>query len=73
MTLELDNCSMLHCYRLLFAALEENRLTEDQAYRNKSCTDKQQLVMHIDTLRAAIDGKMGEQALTLAKLSEGDL
>lgn len=73
MILDLDNCSMLYCYRLLFAALEENRLAENTTYRDKEYTDRQQLAIHIDTIRAAIDAKMSEQALTLNQLSGGDL
>jgi len=73
MTLELDNCSIEQCYGLLFAALNELRLAEDPSYREGDHTNKQQLAIHIDTLRAAIDGKMSEQALTLAKLSEVSL
>tara|TARA_R110002126_G_scaffold69118_6_gene174850 strand:+ start:1269 stop:1502 length:234 start_codon:yes stop_codon:yes gene_type:complete len=73
MALDLDNCSLLYCYRLLFAALEELKLTENTTYRDKDCTDKQQLTVHITTLRAAIDGKMSEQAVTLAQISDKEL
>lgn len=58
--MNLENSTLLYCYRLLYAAREEIDLISKDLYRNKNALYRKELLTHIEILESVIDCKIAD-------------